>query len=174
MSTREVNQPRRIHAESRKRAKREFEAFLRSKGLRVTRQREAILQAIISLGEHADADRITTEVQGADTSASRATIYRTLQLMKDSGLIRECHFASGRSVFELTEIAREHHDHIICTRCNRVVEFVNQDLEALQARIATDLGFNLVSHRFVLFGECMDKQSCAQRNQRDAADPSCK
>ena len=85
-----------------------------------------------------------------------ATVYRTLKLLKECGLAAERHFDDGQARYEPTEEAEQHHDHIICERCGKIVEFNSEELEKLQERIARFLGFVVSRHRMELYGICAE------------------
>jgi Fur family ferric uptake transcriptional regulator len=131
-----------------------FEDYLTRLGLRQTKQRRVILDAVLSLGSHVDAETISREARSIDDSIGLATVYRSLQLLIGAGIIAERKFDKDRAHFELIDPASQHHDHFICTQCGKIVEFLDPELEALQDRIAQRLGFRLTDHRMDLYGDC--------------------
>lgn len=131
-----------------------FESYLARLGLRQTKQRRIILDAVLALGAHVDAETISREARRTDDSIGLATVYRSLQLLIGAGILAERKFDKDRAHFELVDPASLHHDHLICTRCGKIVEFFDPDLEALQERIAASLGFRLTDHRMELYGDC--------------------
>lgn len=139
---------------------RRFETYLSEIGMKQTRQRRVILDAILAAGSHSDTETIAAEARKQDSSVGIATVYRTLQLLTKSGLVEARHFDNERSTFELSEEHGEHHDHLICTECGAIVEFVDPKIEALQEEIASRLGFELTRHRLELFGKCLNAKSC--------------
>lgn len=126
---------------------------LAEKKLKMTRQRQIILDVFMSLSSHATLDEIHKQVQKKDKGIGFATVYRTMKLFVASGLASEHRFADGLTRYE-REYKIEHHDHIICTRCGRVVEFENSQIEEMQRRIAEEHGFDLVNHRMEIYGVC--------------------
>jgi Fur family transcriptional regulator, ferric uptake regulator len=140
-----------------------FQSYIVSIGLRHTKQRRAILDAVLTLGPHVDADTIAGQARKIDKSIGLATVYRTLQLMTGAGLLTERQFGRERSQFELSDDEHDHHDHLICNQCGEIVEFVNEEIEALQKKVAQTLGFHLKRHRMELFGDCLDPDHCNRR-----------
>jgi Fur family ferric uptake transcriptional regulator len=132
----------------------QFESYLGRLGLRQTKQRRTILDAVLNLGAHVDAETISKEARRVDDSIGLATVYRSLQLLIGAGILAERKFDKDRAHFELIDPASQHHDHFICTRCGKIVEFLDDELEALQERIAQRLGFRLTDHRMELYGDC--------------------
>lgn len=131
-----------------------FDAYLTRLGLRQTKQRRIILDAVLTLGSHVDAETISRAAKAMDESIGLATVYRSLQLMIGAGIIAERMFDKDRAYFEVIDPALQHHDHFICTRCGKIVEFFDAELEELQVRIASRLGFRLTDHRMDLYGDC--------------------
>ncbi len=132
----------------------EFEAYLSKQGFRLTRQRQIILDAVFLAGVHVDAEQILAEARKLDASIGLATVYRTLILMTEAGTLAERNFGGGRRSFEVIGGSIEHHDHLICTGCGKVFEFLEPEIENIQHLIAGKLGFELVGHRLELFGKC--------------------
>jgi Fur family ferric uptake transcriptional regulator len=141
-----------------------FETYLTKLGLRQTKQRRIILDAVMMLGPHVDADAIASEAKKMDKSIGLATVYRTLQLMTESGVLTERQFGKERARFEINYPHQEHHDHLICSDCGAIFEFMDPELERLQVQIAQRIGFQLRDHRMELFGNCMNKENCERRN----------
>jgi Fur family ferric uptake transcriptional regulator len=144
-----------------------FEAYLGKLGLRQTKQRRIILDAVLALGSHVDAEAISREARSLDDSIGLATVYRSLQLMTGAGILVERKFDKERAHFELSDTLVQHHDHFICTTCGKIVEFYDEDLENLQEKIAERLGFRLTDHRVDLFGNCGG--TCGFRETEDKA-----
>jgi len=130
-----------------------FEAFLRSKKLKLTGERLAILASIFQRESHFDAETLHAELRTEGGDISRATVYRTLDLLVQSGLVRKNSLGASHANYEAAR-GDEHHDHLICLNCNLVVEFYRPDLEELQDRICADQGFKLVHHSLQIFGLC--------------------
>lgn len=119
-------------------------------GLRMTGQRRVIAKVIAELEGHPDAADIHARALKLDSRISLATVYRTLKLFEDVGAIEKLAFQDGRARYEPAE--REHHDHLIDLSDGRVIEFIEPEIERLQARIARKFGYRLVGHRLELYG----------------------
>lgn len=143
-----------------------FEAYLTKLGLRQTKQRRSILDALMILGPHVDAETITAQARKVDSSIGLATVYRALQLMTESGVLVERQFGRDRAQFEVVDATNEHHDHLICKQCGAIIEFYDDELERLQETISLRLGFTLVHHRMELFANCLKPENCARREQK--------
>ncbi len=133
--------------------KRLFEKFASSKGLRSTKQRDIILDTFLTCGHHISADQLYQRIREQHPSIGQATVYRTLKLFVEAGLAREMLLKDGQMRFE-HQLAGEHHDHLICITCNRIVEFENNAIEALQQEIAHQFDFTLTHHKMELYGVC--------------------
>lgn len=147
----------------------DFESYLIDVGLRQTKQRRVILDAILNSGRHVDAETIAQEAKKIDQSIGVATVYRTLQLMTEAGILEERRFEKDRVKFEIIDPNHEHHDHLICTACGNIVEFFNEEVEELQEKIAKESGFKLTHHRMELFGTC---KICSRSNGSKNKSPS--
>lgn len=127
---------------------------LKGAGLKVTHPRTKILDILQSNpGMHLSADQIHNRLVEHSESIGLATVYRVLMQLELAGLIQKNQFADNQSNYE---IKKQHHDHLICTRCGKIIEFVNDDLEILQEKISDKYGFRLDSHVMTLFGICND------------------
>ncbi len=120
------------------------------KGLRMTEQRRVIARVLSDATDHPDAEELYRRASAVDPHISIATVYRTVKLFEDAGILERHDFRDGRSRYE--EIPESHHDHLIDVQSGRVVEFRNEDIEKLQRLIAEELGFELVDHRLELYG----------------------
>ena len=127
------------------------------RGLRMTEQRRIIARVISSSDDHPDAEELHRRANALDASISLATVYRTVKLFDDAGIIDRHDFGDGRSRFE--ETPEEHHDHLIDVKSGQVVEFQNEEIEKLQEQIAKKLGYKLVDHRLELYGVPLDETS---------------
>lgn len=143
-----------------------FEAHLAAQGLRQTRQRKIILDAVLSSGSHVDTETIANETKKRDKSIGIATVYRTLKMMTEAHILVEHNFGGLRSQFEFAGTEDEHHDHLICNQCGLIFEFYDEGLEKLQEKIAKSMGFVLKDHRMELFADCLDKDNCKKKNSR--------
>jgi len=128
--------------------------YLVTHGLKSTRQRDLITQVFFEASGHLSVEQLLERVRAHDGRVSQATVYRTMRLLKDSGLAEERHFGDGQARYEPADSGDEHHDHLICTGCGRIVEFVNDQIESLQERVAAAHGFVVTDHRMELYGLC--------------------
>ena len=120
-----------------------------TKGMRMTDQRRVIAQVIEQAVDHPDVEELYRRASAIDPRISLSTVYRTLNLFEEAGLVTKHDFRDGRARFEL--IADEHHDHLIDIRSGKVIEFRNEEIEAIQEVIAKRLGYKLVDHRLELY-----------------------
>src|SRR5437764_10409676 len=128
-------------------AKQRFIEFLGEKNLRVTAQRQAIIETAFSTHQHFTAEQLLAWSRRRDKSVSRATVYRTLPLLTESGLVREMDFGKDRKFYDPNYAEHPHHNHIICQDCDKIVEFESASLERIENRITQRLGFSPQSHR---------------------------
>jgi Fur family ferric uptake transcriptional regulator len=135
---------------------REFEHALRERGLKSTAQRDDIARVFFGARGHRSVEELYGAVKRVNPRVGYATVYRTLRLLKECGLAAERHFNDGQARYEAVEEAQHHHDHIICERCGKIVEFASEELERLQERIARFLGFAVSRHKMELYGICAD------------------
>ena len=119
------------------------------KGLRMTEQRRVIARVVAEAYDHPDAEELYRRSVALDPKISIATVYRTVKLFEDAGILERHDFRDGRSRYE--EIS-DHHDHLIDVTSGKVIEFMNDDIEKLQAQVAQELGYELVDHRLELYG----------------------
>jgi Fur family ferric uptake transcriptional regulator len=120
-----------------------------TKGMRMTDQRRVIAQVIEQAVDHPDVEELYRRASAIDPRISLSTVYRTLNLFEEAGLVTKHDFRDGRARFEL--IPDEHHDHLIDIRSGKVIEFRNEEIEAIQDVIAKRLGYRLVDHRLELY-----------------------
>ncbi len=135
------------------RAARALRDYLRRRGLRMTDEREALLRAALGRGTHFTLDELAQDVMRRDSSASRATVYRSLPILVEAGILQPALVTGEVRRFELA-LGRRHHDHLQCRGCGRIVEFRSEAIERLQLEIAARHGFRLTSHVHELLGEC--------------------
>lgn len=121
-----------------------------AKGLRMTEQRRTIARALEQSGDHPDVEELHRRAAALDARISLATVYRTVKLFDEAGILDRLEFGDGRARYEDAE--REHHDHLIDIATGEVIEFVDPEIEALQERIAQRLGYRLKGHRMELYG----------------------
>ena len=133
----------------------DVEALCADKGLRITEQRRVIARILSESEDHPDVETLHGRASAIDPKISIATVYRTVRLFEEAGILERHEFGDGRSRYEA--VSDEHHDHLIDVETGNVVEFVDEELEALQKRIAEKLGFRLVDHRMELYGVALDR-----------------
>ncbi|MEK6691886.1 MAG: Fur family transcriptional regulator [Nitrospirota bacterium] len=130
-----------------------FKEFLKRKGLKLTTERNAILKEIYSFHGHFDPEELLLRLRKKGTRVSKASIYRTIPLLLESGLIEEVIKVAKHSHYEHT-YGHGHHDHMICLKCGSVVEFHSQELEDLQEKLCKKDGFRGISHTLEIRGYC--------------------
>jgi len=121
-----------------------------AKGLRLTDQRRTIATVLEAADDHPDVEELYARASGVDPNISLATVYRTVKLFEEAGILEKLDFRDGRARYEDAE--REHHDHLIDLNSGEVIEFVDEEIEALQEKIAEKLGYDLKGHRMELYG----------------------
>jgi Fur family transcriptional regulator, ferric uptake regulator len=130
-----------------------FEGFLRGRKLKLTIERMAILNAVFGQDRHFDAEALHANLRAKGGDISRATVYRTLDLLVQCGLVRKDSLGSTHANYEAAR-DNEHHDHLICLNCGKVIEFFRPDLETLQDEICTENAFKPMHHSLQIFGLC--------------------
>lgn len=136
--------------------KRTLEDICTDKGMRMTEQRRVIARVLQESDDHPDVEELYRRSSAVDPNISISTVYRTVRLFEDAGIIERHDFRNGRSRYE--PIPEEHHDHLIDLRSGTVIEFRSEEIEAIQDRIARDLGYKLVDHRLELYAVPLDKE----------------
>ncbi|MBB3770723.1 Fur family ferric uptake transcriptional regulator [Angulomicrobium tetraedrale] len=126
-------------------------------GLRMTDQRRVIARIIADAQDHPDVEELHRRAAAIDDRISISTVYRTVKLFEDAGIIERHDFRDGRSRYE--PVPDEHHDHLIDLRSGTVVEFRSEEIERLQEEVARKLGYRLVGHRLELYGVPLDKKT---------------
>jgi Fur family transcriptional regulator, ferric uptake regulator len=126
-------------------------AYLEEHKLKQTRQREVILDAFLDCRGHVSGEQLYQSIREAHPNVGYTTVYRTLKLFVDAGLAQERHFDDGVARYE---IERAHHDHLVCTRCGKIIEFECALIEKRQREIAAEHGFKVERHRHELYGLC--------------------
>ena len=135
-------------------AKKKFMDFLALKNLRITSQRQAIVDSVFSTSQHFTAEQLLCWSRRRDRSVSRATIYRTLPLLTASGLVREMDFGKDFKYYDPNYADHPNHNHIICQDCDKIVEFESEKIEKLEEEITHKLGFSVKSQRLQITGSC--------------------
>ena len=128
----------------------DIESKCLKKGVRLTEQRKLVAKVMSNSEDHPDVDELHKRVSLVDKKISIATVYRTLKLFEESGIIERHDFKEGKSRYEPS--TDEHHDHLIDVNTGEIIEFVDKDIEELQIKIAKKLGYNLVDHKLELYG----------------------
>jgi Fur family ferric uptake transcriptional regulator len=128
----------------------DLEALCAEKGLRITEQRRVIARVLSEAEDHPDVEEVHRRSSSIDAGISIATVYRTVRLFEEAGILERHDFGDGRSRYEAAPDT--HHDHLIDVESGRVIEFIDEEVEQLQQRIAEKLGFRLVDHRMELYG----------------------
>jgi len=131
------------------------------KGLKMTEQRRIIARVLSDSDDHPDVELVHRRAIAIDSRISIATVYRTVRLFEEAGILAKHDFGDGRARYE--ETPEEHHDHLIDIQSGRVVEFHNDEIEDLQRRIAEKAGYRLVGHRLELYGVPLDGKSDRQK-----------
>lgn len=139
----------------------QFKHALKDEDLRLTSQRLAVLEDILASDDHRECDDIYLSLKDKGLSVSRATIYRTLDILVGAGFVRKMDIGDGRFRYE-NKLAQPHHDHMICIKCGKILEFVDQEIEARQISLSKQHNFKLVRHIHQLFGFCESCQSKAE------------
>jgi Fur family transcriptional regulator, ferric uptake regulator len=134
----------------------DIEALCAERGLRITEQRRVIARVLSEADDHPDVESLHARAVAVDPRISIATVYRTVRLFEEAGILDKHDFGDGRARYEAAPEA--HHDHLIDVETGRVIEFVDPELEALQRMIAEKLGYRLVDHRMELFGVRLDRK----------------
>src|SRR5256714_6003629 len=135
-------------------AKQKFRAFLESKHLRITSQRQVIIETVFGTEEHFTAEQLLAWARERDSSVSRATVYRTLPLLTESGLVREMDFGKDYKFYDPNYAEHPHHNHIICQDCEKIVEFESDKIEQIENEITHRLGFSIKTQRLQITGSC--------------------
>ncbi|MEO0341990.1 MAG: Fur family transcriptional regulator [Pseudomonadota bacterium] len=126
-----------------------------TKNLRMTDQRRVIAQVLEDSADHPDVEELYARASAVDSNISIATVYRTVKLFEEAGIIERLEFGDGRARYE--DADRDHHDHLIDLQSGKVIEFVDPEIEALQEKIAAKLGYRLRGHRLELYGTPIKK-----------------
>ena len=138
--------------------KENFQSLLEEKGLKYTFERKHIVDEVLKLKEHFDADSLYARFKKKGLRISRDTVYRTVPLLLESGIIQKSVGEGHRDFFERTSV-KGHHDHMVCVRCHKNIEFTCDEIETLQEQVCKDYKFQLIFHDHRLFGYCSNCQS---------------
>ena len=140
----------------------DFKALLKKNNLKFTIQREVILETLYNSNEHLTPEALHHLIQERypDLKTGIATVYRTLSLLEDSNVVTSLSFGAQGKKYELG--AKEHHDHLICTECGEITEFVDEEIEKRQHAITDELGFKMLDHSMQIYGIC---KKCQEKNK---------
>lgn len=128
--------------------------FLAKKNLRITSQRQAIVDTVFSTDKHFTAEQLLEWSRLKDKSVSRATVYRTLPLLKESGLVHEMDFGKDYKFYDPNYADHPNHNHLICQDCEKIVEFESDKIEEIESQISHKLGFSMKSQRLQISASC--------------------
>jgi Fur family ferric uptake transcriptional regulator len=143
-----------------------FRDHIKSAGLRRTAQRDLILEVFLSTEDHLSSEALYRLVEKKDPNVGQTTVYRTLKLLTEAGLAREVRLGDGRTYYE-HHLDHEHHDHMICTECGKVIEFYSEEIENLQDQMAEEFGFVPTHHSLRILGIC--KECKKKKNKLSSA-----
>lgn len=150
----------------------QIRGFLASKGLRKTTQRDAIVEAAFSTDRHYSADELLEMARGIELTVSRATVYRTLSILVESGLLREVELGRGRKVYDPNFVDHPHHNHLICIDCQTILEFEDPNMELLENCITRRMGFTPANKQVRIEARCDElrlKGACRRSGREIAA-----
>lgn len=142
-----------------------FSEYLTRNRLRLTRERRTILDEMLRIRGHFDADQLLMHFRGKGHAVSRATLYRTLRRLVEAGLVHKIEMAQGQAQYEIM-FGRHHHDHMICLTCGRIIEFESREIERAQDLVCRRKGFTMTGHMHQIRGLCA---GCAAAPDRRAA-----
>lgn len=140
-------------------------SYLEDRNLKHTKQREAILDVFLEVQGHITGEELYQRVRERHPNIGYTTVYRTMKILCDAGLAIERHFDDGVTRYE---VEHEHHDHLVCTRCGKIVEFECSMIESAQEEIVERYGFRLLRHRHELYGHCPACQDREKAEDEDA------
>ncbi len=145
-----------------------FANYLSEKNLKITPQRRLILDTLLKQNDHLSSEELYAKVKKRDKSIGQATVYRTLKLLSEAGLVEPLDFADGLTRYELC-YGEDHHDHLICEQCGKNIEIFDEIIEKRQLQLAKKHGFTLLKHKMYLYGICPKCKEKAKKNQASAA-----
>jgi Fur family ferric uptake transcriptional regulator len=136
-----------------------FRTFLKAEKNRITPERFEVMDAALDYDGHFGADDLYIIMKNQDSSISRATVYKTLELLVQCDLLSKRHFGENITRYE-SSFKRQTHDHLICVDCGRIVEFSDEQIKSFPRKISEELGFDFESYSFNIFGRCKDPKKC--------------
>mgnify|MGYP001361705540 CR=1 FL=1 len=137
-------------------------SHIQEQGMKNSRQREVISEVFFISEDHMRVEDILQRARAKDPKISQATVYRTMRFLMDCGLAEARNFEDGYTRYEPSDAGGAHHDHLICIKCGKIIEFVDDAIETLQGEVAARYGFHVISHKMELYGECFDPD-CASK-----------
>lgn len=140
-----------------------LDRYMAERGLKSTRQRSLIIDIFFGMHGHLSVEEVWARVRQDAPRVSVATVYRTMKLLSESGLAHARNFGDGQTRYE-PAVGREHHDHLICTRCGTIIEFENDQIERMQEAVARRHGFKVTSHKMELYGLCESCQKAVEHS----------
>lgn len=143
----------------------EFSNFLKKRGLKITNQRLLVAEKIFQLDAHFTVDTLYDLLKDRRDEISRATIYRIVSLLVESGQVTEYHFGQSVKYYEHVP-SRHHHDHIVCLDCGLIEEFVHPEVEKIQVEVSGNFGFELKDHSMILYGKCEELKKTGKCEKR--------
>jgi Fur family transcriptional regulator, ferric uptake regulator len=150
------------------RLRHDLNEYMLKRGLRSTEQRRLIIDTFFEQHEHITIDSLLKQVRAVDARVGYATVYRTMKLLSESGVVQEHKFGDGFTRYELSD-EDAHHDHLVCLECSKIIEFEEPQIEVLQDRVAKKHGFLVRAHKHEMYGVCADCQKPkGVRGGRDA------
>jgi len=144
---------------------RQWQQFVSERGLHASKTRDAVVEIFLKTKEHIDLQGLFERARRSHPGVGFATVYRTMKLLEEAGIAHTRHFGNAKETLYELAAGRSHHDHLICERCGRIVEFVNAEVEKIQDRIASHYGFTLSRHRHELYGVCPDCQARGSKHE---------
>ncbi len=145
-----------------------FKRALKERNLKSTSQRDDIARVFFATNRHISVEELYNEVRTISPRVGYATVYRTVRLLRECSLAAERHFHDGEARFENAE-QEHHHDHLICEKCGKIVEFTNNEIEDLQEAVAKKLGFVISRHKMELYGVCAECRSGRRVRRAESA-----
>ncbi len=142
----------------------EFKNIIRKKGLKFTPQRKQIFEEILKTKGHFQIEDLVHKIKEKGIDVSRATVYRTLNIMKELGFVEEVIKFKNKTIYEIS--LKHHHDHLICTNCGKIIEFHEEKIEELQDKICKKYKFHPNFHRLEIFGLCNDCYKTLQKRKK--------
>jgi Fur family ferric uptake transcriptional regulator len=150
-------QPKPHRPPDQERLRQELNDYMLKRGLRSTEQRRLIIDTFFDQHEHITIDSLLKLVRAVDARVGYATVYRTMKLLSESGVVQEHKFGDGFTRYELTD-EESHHDHLVCLECGKIIEFEEPQIEVLQDKVAKRHGFLVRAHKHEMYGLCADCQ----------------